>query len=594
MRALSVAEYELFGVPARFRSLVEVTDCKHLNAQKSVSLISVRCRNGYRADWEKEMIKQDASLLEMPEKLLALQKGPSPLDMFDSGVVFLVQPGAEEGTVQARIVSRSDDFPHKEKIQATLLRPYFDYHSELNGKVRQWGEGAIIRVFTIEVPAGKSGADFNEVEKDVDGVPKTMTFISSRTRLDCTSSQWVNLPECPFVTDCFKETLITQGIDFQELCKPWTCYAFLLRHPWNQIRDRTLTKPELILFRAYTCAGGDYTELPGAVDHNAAPIFKGVKLFPNLTTQEAIDVIMRGGVVMTNHAFNNIQIMLDTTAEEYEWLQTTSSNPIMTYCELRNTSPSDCARFEALLFGWAKQKVDDFKRDYPVILASCISYLARRALLQHEQPKAEAALKKDRLVESIMRAVRRDFAEDKAKWHGKGKFIWGGSKENADKKRHDSVRRALLRLEKQDGAALARLIAICGRFQKSENIRVKKIQDKTPPMSPVASVRTVKVNMQVANRAVRAAAHTDDSTRPRAVATAIEPQVVMVENREEKAEAKRPVSPAFDTIHITAPISDDDGSDSEMFIPRQDWSTDEEDFISRSWENSNSDMEIKP
>ena len=591
MRALSVAEIELFGVPAQFRHLVQVTDCKHLNAQKSVSLISVRSQNGYRADWEKEMIKQDQSLLEVPEKLLALQKGPSPLDMFDSGIVFLVQPGAEEGTVQARIVSRSDDFPHKEKIQATLLKSYFDYHSEHDGKIRQWGEGAIIRVFTIEVSSGKSGADFNQPELDEDGVPKTMTFISSRTRLDCTTSQWVNLPECPFVTDCFKETLITQGIDFRELCKPWTCFAFLLRHPWNQIRDRTLTKPELILFRAFTCNGGDYK----AIEGDMTSLFKGVKLFPNLSKSEAIEVISKGGVVMTNHAFNNIQIMLDTTAEEYDWLQTTSSNPVMTYCELRTTSPSDCARFEALLFGWAKKKVDDFKRDYPIILASTISYLSQRAKLQTEQPKAEAALKKDRLVESILRSVRRDFAEDKAKWHGKGRFVWGGSKEKSDQKRHDSVRRALLRLEKQDGAALARLIATTTRFQKSENIRVKKIQDNTPPMSPVASVRTVKLHPQVANRAGRAAAHTDDATtRPFAVPTAIEPIIVPVENREEKAAMKRPVSPAFDDIRIAAPLSEDDLVDADIFIPRQDWSTDEEDFISRSMEsNSNSDMEIK-
>ena len=211
MRTLSVAEYELFGVPVQFRHLIQMTDCKHLNAQKSVSLISVRCRNGYRADWEKEMIKQDQSLLEMPEKLLALQRGPSPLDMFDSGIVFLVQPGADEGTLQARVVSRSDDFPHKEKLQATLLKPYFDYHSGLDGKIRQWGEGAIIRVFTIEVPAGKSGADFNQTEMDEDGVPKTMTFITSRTRLYCTTSQWVNLPECPF-----RHRLLQGGYDRAE------------------------------------------------------------------------------------------------------------------------------------------------------------------------------------------------------------------------------------------------------------------------------------------------------------------------------------------------------------------------------------------
>lgn len=603
MRNVTPTESELFGVPSQFRHLVQVTDCKALDAAKSVNLVSVRTRNGYRKDWEQEMIKRDQTLLEVPEKLLALQEGPSPLDVFDSGIVYLVQPGAEPGTFQARIVSRTDDYPHKKRLQATLVRPYFEMHKELDHQVRQWVEGAIIRVFTVLVPI--PGTNPEQYELDVDGVPKVLVFISSRNKIECSTSQWINVPECPFVNDAFMEAAALQGIKMSDFNKPWRCYAFVLRHHWNQIRDRSLKQPELILFKTFSCEGGTYVEIPLA---ETGMEIHGTKVLPTLSCAEAAKIVLEeGAVIITTKPFNNMQITMEATAEEYDWLTSKSKNPIITYCELRSSSPHDCARYEAILFGWAKDKVEAFKKDYPNILLRTSNFLQKRALLQFDNPKALANLETDRTIEGIMRAVRRDHMEAKQRHIGRNRFMWGGTRPKFEAKVLESVMKALQKLEKQNGASLAILIGKCTKLAASEIVRSKKLTTSmngsgrtSPPERKSKKGRKPKATSQ--------GGMPSPSITPPPLAAVTSSQVANIEpsvetglrpitrssspafSSAESSPRNRSVSPALDEIRLATPSVEEDLQDVE-FVPRQDWSTDDEEW-SKSWA-SQSDSEMK-
>ncbi len=493
MRSLSDDETILFKVPSQFKGLVQVQDCQYLCSDKSMSVVLVRTIKNARDLWEKKMIKGDPSLGETPEKLIVLRQIVSPIDQFDSGICFLVQPGEKPGSLQSRIVCRSDDYPGLKRLQATLVDSYFrSNETKLDGNLREWVEGSIIRVFTFEVtlPNEKSLTKF--------------TFYSSRSKVDCSGSQWVNLPDCPFTKDAFQAAMDFQKISHDDVEKVNRCFAFVLRDPWNQIRSQIET-PSLVHFRSYRF-DLEYEEIDEVIP-NAI-------IMPPVSLTEASEMVLNGKVVITTNAFNNIKIMLDKTAKEYEWLETTSSNPVMKYCELKACSPQDLNHYESLLFGWAKDKVDEFKLNYPVLIAQTGDYIYRRLIMTLEHPKAAEALDKNHTIDNIIRTVKRAFTVEKQASKSK-RFVWGGSKAGTERKQLECITECIHNLETNDGVALARLISSCSRYEKSETVRCKRVASDvtnivsganiSAPQPKKTDAKTVKRKKKVQNKTKKSA-----------------------------------------------------------------------------------------
>jgi hypothetical protein len=418
---------------------------------KDGSFIMIRVVPGGRALWLKDHKSTDDTTC--------------PLDRFDSGVIYFVQPDEKAGSLKGTLVCMSDPYPNVHPVTSSTASVYIKerFAESPKSKSRKWAEGAILRMITMS-----------------DG----KTLVASRSRINALSSKWTNEPGCPTVEEALNETATSQGVRLEALRVPGTCHVLLLRHPCNQILDVNLEKPQLCHLASYDFESGSYSQAPeGKYD------IEGFLKLGTLTDEKATEVVLQGGVVLRENLDGRTEkFMLTSTMETYGWL---TKPPVQLAFELLAKNPLDFARFRTVLRGESLRRVDD---------AMINKTQNERAAAEYIITRNKQTLKKGSKVhpkledDGINRAVghlRYKYAEAKAKAIESGRFKTE-SKPRKGKKAFKPIFRLgrtpedtkeaeiaivmdyLVVLQQKHPSSYYRLIRKCARFAKQEEFFARK------------------------------------------------------------------------------------------------------------------------
>jgi len=472
MKSLSEKQCNLFGIPSEYKNLVEIADCRFRKGPDGSDdtdtdpyLVLLRTKKGYRDYWINGIIKKNPSIKSSPSELRCLEESFCPVDMYDSGIIYHITKDID-GVEVAQIVCRTDDFPSQQVVDKQLIDRLF---LEDDTDLREWKEGTIVRIFTL--PG--------------DGVNPPETFYGTRGKIDCINSRCVQTKDCPTIREMFNEAIKIAGINTQSLEIENICFAFIVVNEWNQLRKTAPKQPELVLFRVYAFGEGRYLELSDP--HVQEDISKEIPvMLPKLTPEQSREIILNGGVVITNSAHKNTKFMTEQTAKEYSWFQN-SSNPAMTYYDLKSSScPEDAQKFHSMLNGWNKDFLENALKNHDTEVAEAIEYILERHLLFLRAPEGERSLEQNQGIAKIMTQIRCEHFiakseaekiendEKSSKKNTKKKFVWGGSHTGNLVKCREVIRRELTKLEKENGLLFYNVITKCHKFKESENYRKNK------------------------------------------------------------------------------------------------------------------------
>ena len=473
--------------------LLTIVDSKKIN--NTASLIMIRTVRNHHALWEKHLREKDDTLAADNIKLQAILSGGCPVDDFDSGKIYLVtkQKDTTTGEEKASVVCRSDDYPYVCSMQATLVRSYLEKAQKTEQTVlREWEQGAIIRVYTIEVEDEPvEGAGGEPIEGAPRGLPtsRKMTFYASRSKIDCADSKWVNEKDCPKTRQAFQKACVTHGIRETDLQTPGTCHVFLFRHPFNQITNLTVPADGVIVhIRSY-----QFDTTVGTYEPLAFEI-EGAKKVRDLTIDEAQEVILKGGVVMTRDPFRNTKYMLSDTSKLFKWME---SDPARMYMQLRGQDPVDLAFFMKHLQPWAIQKIETTRQSLEHNKAAAAVYLHSLFLIYRRRGE-HPAFKKRIITDAIKHLTQRyREAKDAAIAAGtfdpnpkpkggarkgakqyKPVFFLGTNQEHTKSKEIEILTEYLETLMRTNGATLVTLVKTCANLAKQEAHLVSKAAKK--------------------------------------------------------------------------------------------------------------------
>ena len=88
---LTKEQVELFGIPSKFSNLVENVDYRDLGDHNpGDELYLLPAVHNFRDKWINACIEEDPKIAETPESLRNLQQKASPIDKYDSGIVYHV------------------------------------------------------------------------------------------------------------------------------------------------------------------------------------------------------------------------------------------------------------------------------------------------------------------------------------------------------------------------------------------------------------------------------------------------------------------------------------------------------------------------
>ena len=395
-----------------------------------------------------------------------------PLDRFDSGVIYFVQPDEKSGVMKGSVVCLSDPYPVVHPVTSNTAAMYISarFSENVGAKSRQWFEGAILRMVTM--PDGKS-------------------FVASRSRINALSSKWTNEPGCPTVGAALNETATSQGIRLEALRVPGTCHVLLLRHPFNQILDVNLEKPQLYHLASYEFASGSYSQVPEG-KYNTSGFLK----LAALSDVNATEIVLNKGVVLREHPDGHTEkFMLSSTAETYSWM---TEDPVQLAFQLRSKNPLDFARFYGVLKGDSRRRVD-FAMEHMIE--------NERATAKYIIQRNKQTLKKDFKVHpkleypGIDHAVgnlRYKYAEAKTKAIESGKFKTearpkrgkkvfkpvfhlGRTQEATEAAEISIVMDYIISLREKNPVGYYRLIRKCARFAKQEEFYARKARGEVKP-----------------------------------------------------------------------------------------------------------------
>ena len=474
--------------------LLTIVDKKQIDSV--TSLVMIRTVRNHHGLWEKHLRDQDATLATDNIKFQAILSGGCPVDDFDSGKIYLVtktKSKQQDATVEietASVVCRSDDYPYVCAMQPTLVRSYLEKAQKTEQTVlREWEQGAIIRVYTILV-ADEPSTDGTGGEP-IEGAPKfrKLTFYASRSKIDCADSKWVNEKDCPKTRQAFQKACVTHGIRETDLQTPGTCHVFLFRHPFNQITNLTVPPDGVIVhIRSYQfdTSAGSYEPLQFEI--------VGSKKVRDLTIDEAQDVILKGGVVMTRDPFRNTKYMLLDTSKLFKWME---SDPARMYMALKSQEPQELAFFMKHLQPWALQKIETTSKSLELNKAAAAMYLHSLFLI-YRRREDHPAFKKRPIVDAIkhLTLCYRE-AKDAAIAAGtfdpnpkpkkgvkkgaktyKPVFFLGTNQQHTKSKEIEILTEYLEMLMKKDGATLVTLVKTCANLAKQEAHLVAKAARK--------------------------------------------------------------------------------------------------------------------
>lgn len=491
---ISKQEAQAFGVPDDCRDLVEICE-KHVidtpgqnNSDVTPTLFLVRTKRRGREIWFERTVAKMSNEEKTNEGLRRLREGATPVDIFDSGIVFLADVNNEDGKFNdVRTVCRSHDFPHEVRLAPSLISNYFDRLTKNDADIvlREWMEGTIVRTFTLTV----------------NGV--VHRFISTRSRISAERSRPPDVPaECPTIQEMFEEAVKAANIPEEQIFKVGICHSFVVMNSWNQIRNKQETSPSLLLFGSYQFMNADaYVEyIP--IETN----LEGVRVIEPLTPAEAAKIVAEGRVVMTNRPFNNNKFMSEQTAREYRWL---SGNPVMSYFEMLSSNTGDLQAFEECLHGWRQKKVQNARDNIDVDIESTVQYIYDSHINMMRVKGFKPPFHDKSTINGIIKTVRSEYREAKDEWLQKRKtielakaqktgkdqndrkprFLWGRSHEEEERLTKESIRQKLLALKETDGGVLFTVMRECSTYHYQEVKHANQPKEPKPAKSTKSTTR---------------------------------------------------------------------------------------------------------
>lgn len=397
-----------------------------------------------------------------------------PLDSFpDGGWIFFTKTDEESGAVKAFVVCEGISFP---KIHPVTPNTASHYISELfkdTPKVlsRKWEEGSVLIMATVEI----------------DG--EVHSFVASRRRIK-RLGKWTNEPGCPTVDEALNEVATAQGIRLENLRVPGQCHQLLLRHPYNQILETGLEKPELYHLGTWSFDEKGCKRIPDFKIEGA------LKMKP-LSHEEASEVVKAGGVVLREHPDGSTEkLMLASTALAYRWM---TENPVEQAFLLRAKNMPEFQRYYALLRGQNRAKVDKAFADMEKDERAAAEYiLARHWQTIRKGAKVHPKLE-SKLIDIAVGYLRYKYGEAKSKAIESGKFKTesrkpkGKKPEKVNNKKQkkpvfhlgrtpEASKEAeikiildhILALREKNPTDYCRLIRKCARFAKQEEFYARK------------------------------------------------------------------------------------------------------------------------
>jgi hypothetical protein len=230
---------------------------------------------------------------------------------------------------------------------------------------------------------------------------------------------------------------------------------------------------------------------------------------PILTKEEAINIIMNDGVVMTCLEKRNTKFLLLNTEVLYSQLGDSKLDPVWVWYKLNNpASQHDLDRFMRYLQGPNLEKVKQAMEGYDYNLHKAAEFLVQRAAqYKNNKVNSDVKVKRDKDLdykgfEDAARYLRQAYynakkvaiesgrfnpdasiktKKNQKNYKGKqnnrpSKFFLGVTKEDTYQKEIQIMLEYLRNLQIRDGEALAKLIGKCQRVVKKEAYLLKKLQ----------------------------------------------------------------------------------------------------------------------
>lgn len=474
VRQASPSEIAAFGIPEGSETHVEILDQVTFPPKVGDSFTStlflVRTKSGAREKWFSGEIAKMSEEERTEEAILKLRASGTPFDFFDSGIVFLADVSNENATVSnARIVCRSHNYPQKVEMPEGVIDVYFESY-ENDVQLREWYEGTIVRVFTVMIHGEKK------------------TFVSSRSKISCVNSRIVNFGgvQSPTIFEMYQEAISANDINEDDIHVVGRCFAFVLIHKWNQIRNTGEVDPQLMCFGTYSFENGEYKAIDDAV-------IEGTKPQHFLSPKEAAEIVKSGRVVMTHKPFDNVKYMSKQTAREYELCG--SSNPVAVYFEMLSKSEVELEAYEEMLHGWQKEAVNKAKEELEDQLNAAVDWIYDEHIKMLTNKAYEAPFDYRSQIMRVIKAARGQRAEAAKQQREKDKrarialeragkkfynrkFYWGGNKDTEREMMMYSIKFALNKLKETDGRKFHQTLRQCKKLKRKQEIKAYKGQSQ--------------------------------------------------------------------------------------------------------------------
>lgn len=445
-KTLSPAEAKIFGLSEDLAQFAEISDRQDTEAG---SLVVVKTVNDYKNLYVQYCIANEPTKFSTPTRIAQLEQKPCELDSFDGGIVYLMSPYKDT----AKIICKTFDSPKEESIAPALIDKRFAEMDD--GSFYAWGEGTIIRIFTLN----------------------GQTYYSTRSKLDCSRSKCLQEPNCPTIKRMFDQHCTNNGIKHEIFETEGETHVFLLRDPWNQITRTGVEKSELIHLASYNFAG-DYTECESSFDK--------VQEKKKLTSDEAKELVRSGGIVLrADGCFVNTKIMSVDTFTLYQTLRMASIAPVLEYYKLLSKDSEVAARMLATINKFCKEKIEIALENESEFVERTVDWLYWRLQLRVKNKEVESLQKTDKRMDNAMKAVTIAFATAKDEFHGqkgnyKKKFIWGGNASAQEQNSRNVLREHIMELKQNDGNAFYCLMRDCKKAKQAEDHRQEKLKGNAP------------------------------------------------------------------------------------------------------------------
>ena len=461
------------GIPVDYRKYLRIRDTIKTN-DGSQEIVLIRTVPNYEALLQSDGVIPKESPLGISQR--------TPLDMFDSGIVVSISQD-QESPNKYTIIGRTEDRPEVKVVQGALVEMTIDsmVKTDPTCELKEWIEGTILRVITVPTKNGSK-----------------QTLITTRTKLSAWG-QWPNAPtSSETINACFREACKKQGISKESYEKVGYCFAFVLTSRWNTMKKH-IDGVALTLFRVYSWLDGEYKEvpytLPGAVVPKA------------LTREEAVRIVLEGGVVMTTKPFENVKVMVPETDKEYSWLSSSDSTKM--YFQLKDR---DSERFLQICAPHLKEKVNKIVASLPVHKASTAEFIMMKLYEDLRKPKEERGKKQQtgrkgrhnvagvQGIDHILKQLRTKYSEERSSAierkvfdpRKRRPFFWGRTEQAQKAKQLQMINDILDGHEKTNMCLLLAIIKECATRRNAEAREMHKKLDNKNAELPDDTHRQIK------------------------------------------------------------------------------------------------------